>query len=76
MAAVVRTHDAYKRTAGLTFPRTSASLPLLQYRRSQSRAQALRAEMLGAPRQASLLLPQENYYGWLVNDRQELKNLF
>ncbi len=80
VAAVVRNSiDAYKRIAGFDISKNPGiTSTLYNIGDAESRAQALRAE--NARRAAAgqpPKLPQENYYGWLVNDRlDELQELF
>jgi hypothetical protein len=80
VAATIKTSmDAYKRIAGFdisTNPGITATLYNLGD--PEGRARALKAENDKRRRNGlSPRLPQENYYGWLVNDKlKELKTLF
>jgi hypothetical protein len=80
VAAVVRNSiDAYKRIADFDISKNpGVTSTLYNIGDPESRAQALRAEKARrAAAGQSPKLPQENYYGWLVNDRlDELKALF
>src|SRR5690606_31507030 len=80
VAATIKTSmDAYKRIAGFdisTNPGITATL--YNIGDPEGRARALKTENDKRRRNGlSPRLPQENYYGWLVNDKlKELKTLF
>ncbi len=78
-ATIVKSIDAYRKIAGFDIsgnPGVTATLYNLG--NPEARANALKAK--NAARKSSGLrphMPQENYYGWLVNDRlDDLKPLF
>lgn len=80
VAAVLKTSiDAYRKIAGFDISKNPGiTATLYNIGNPEQRAQALASENRKrrgagqAPR-----LPQENYYGWLINDRQEeLQKLF
>jgi hypothetical protein len=80
VAATIRNSiDAYKRIAGFDISgNPGITSTLYNVGNPEARAQALRNEnRKRAAAGQSLQLPQENYYGWLVNDRlDELEALF
>ncbi|MGB7335829.1 MAG: DUF1402 family protein [Salaquimonas sp.] len=74
MAAIIRLSiDAYKTEAGLDIsgnPGITATLYNLGY--VQDRARAIQNKRASDPS----IMPEENYYGWLVNDKlSELQNI-
>lgn len=78
-ATLKKSIDAYRNIAGFdisTNPGITATL--YNIGNPEARARALKAENTKrAAAGQSPRLPQENYYGWLVNDRlEELKKLF
>lgn len=79
MAAVIRTSiDAYRRTAGFDISKNPGlTATLYNVGNAERRARHLRA--INAKRRNSGLrpkYPEENYYGWLVNDKlDELRKL-
>jgi hypothetical protein len=71
--------DAYKRIAGFDISKNPGiTATLYNLGDAESRARALKAENEKRRRDGlGGRLPQENYYGWFVNDRlKELKTLF
>jgi hypothetical protein len=77
MAASIRMSiDDYKRIAGMDISKNPGlTATLYNVGNPESRAAALAAKNRGRPA-GEPLLPEENYYGWLVNDKlAELKGL-
>jgi hypothetical protein len=78
-ATLKKSIDAYRDIAGFDISRNpGVTATLYNLGNPEARARALRAEnqQLRAAGQSERL-PQENYYGWLVNDRlPELQGLF
>lgn len=71
--------DAYERIAGYDISKNPGiTATLYNVGEPEARASALKAENLARKRRGQApRMPQENYYGWLVNEKlEELKALF
>ena len=78
-ASLKKAIDAYERIAGYDISKNPGiTATLYNVGEPDARAQALKAENAARRKRGqSARMPQENYYGWLVNDKlDELRELF